>query len=137
MIEIILKNNGNTIWPYGKTKLIYDRNSEIKGDKITLEPQKPGEQKIYYITFKKLENYKVGEHRANLLLEIDDNISGKELIIKVIIKDKKNEIEENIKLIKDFRNNFDLPEEFSDEKLFEILKLNNFNFENAFQSLFD
>lgn len=44
---------------------------------------------------------------------------------------------ENMNKIKEFRDMFDLKEEeFSDEKLFEILKQNNFDYEESFSLLF-
>ena len=60
-------------------------------------------------------------------------------IIKIKKKDgKKKEIDEFIDKIKEFRDTFNLSEdEYSDEKILEILKENNFNYENAFSSLFN
>ena len=51
---------------------------------------------------------------------------------------KKNEIDENIDKIQEFRDTFNLSEdEYPNEKILEILKENDFNYENAFSSLFN
>ena len=139
-IEIILKKNGKKDWPKDCTKLIFDRASNIEGEDIVLEPQKSGEQKIYHAIFKKVSKYTVGEYKSYLLFCVNDETFGEKLELTVGIKENKNksEIDENIERINEFREIFELDnnEEFTNEKLLEALKKNNFDYDQAFSSLF-
>ena len=137
-IEFILKNNGNITWPEG-SKLIVDNKSDLRANEIMLKPQKPGEQQSYDAIFDALKEIKVGEYKSYLTFENSEDVfSGEKLTLKIIIKKKKNEIEQNIDKIRDFRDNYALStEDYSDRKLLEILKKNNFNFDKAFESLFN
>ena len=89
-IKIILKNNGNISWPKDKSKLIFDRDSQINGDEIRLESQKPGEQKSYRIIFKQLKNNIPGEYLSFIWFYVNENFYGQKLKLKAIIKEKEN-----------------------------------------------
>jgi len=133
-IEIILKNNGKEDWPKDCAKLIFDRASNIEGEDIVLEPQKSGEQKIYHAIFKKVSKYRVGEYKSFLLFSVNDETFGEELELTVEIKEN----EENIDRINEFRQKYDLNNnDYSNEKILEALKKNNFDYDKAFSSLFD
>ena len=140
-IKIILKNNGKESWPINKTKLIFDKDPNIKSEDIILNPQKPDETNSYDIIFKQIENYTVGEFKFSLWFNVDGQTYGDKIIItlKIIEKEKqKNEIEENMDKIKEFLEDFGLTEgECSNEKILEHLKKNNFDFEKTFNSLFE
>ena len=132
-ITLTLSNNGNKPWPR-------NNNYIIKGDEIKLNEQKPGEKNKYEIKFKNLKDYLSGEYRAFLIFNVNGKQYGETLTIKVVIKEKeinknKNEIKEYIEKIEDFRNNFNLGDEYSDEKLLEILKKNNFSLDRSFLNL--
>ena len=139
-IEIILKNNGSQTWPEGRTKLIFERESQINGNEIILRSQKPGEEGKYDIILSGLKKYSPNQYKSYLGFCIDDDEFGDELVLTINIKEKntnKKEMAENMNKIKEFRDMFDLKEEeFSDEKLFEILKQNNFDYEESFSLLF-
>ena len=139
-INIILKNNGNVKWPKKKTKLIFDESSQNKEGDIILEPQKVGEEKGYKVKFENLGNLKVGEYKSYLLFNVNGKNYGEKLTLSINVKEKKEieEIEKYRDKIKEFREQFNLDkEEYNDEKLFEILKQHNFNFEDSFSSLFN
>ena len=87
--ELILKNNGAKPWPIKRTQLIYERESCFSGDEITLEPQKPGEQKKYDLILDNLRNFQPGEYKSFLSFYVDDNPLGDQLTLKIIIKEKK------------------------------------------------
>ena len=92
-IKIILKNNGNISWPKDKSKLIFDRDSQINGDEIRLEPQRPGEQKSYRVIFKLLKKYIPGEYLSFIWFYANGDPFGQKLKLKIIIMKKKiNEI---------------------------------------------
>ena len=61
-IKINIKNNGTLDWPQNKTKLIFENNSDIRGNEIKLKGQKCGEEYKYEVKFKNLQNLKVGEY---------------------------------------------------------------------------
>ena len=139
-IEIILKNNGKEDWSKDCAKLIFDRASDIEGEDIVLEPQKSGEQKIYHAIFKKVSKYHVGEYKSYLLFSVNDKTFGEKLELTVGIKEniKKSEIDENIDRINEFRQNYDLNKnDYSNEKILEALKKNDFDYDQTFSSLFE
>ena len=88
-IDLILKNNGKYIWPIN-TKLIYDKNSDVVGKEINLEQQKPGESKKYIAFFKDLCLFPHGEFNSFLWFSVNGTIFGGKIILKIIIKPKKN-----------------------------------------------
>ena len=136
--KIILKNNGKESWPINKTKLIFDKDSDIKSEDIILNPQKPDETNTYDIIFKQIENYPVAEYKSYLWFNVDGQNFGDKIIITFKIIEKNNELEENMDKIKEFIENYGLTEgEYSNEKILEHLKQNNFDFEKTFNSLFD
>ena len=138
-IKIHLKNNGNETWA-NDSKLLVDSNSKFKADEITLDPQKPNEEKIYNVKLKDLKNYPIGEYKAFFVFYSGGKIHGEKIVAIIKIKeidDANKEINENIDKIKVFRETFNLDgDEFSDEKLLEVLKENGFNYANAFDSLY-
>jgi len=139
-IEIILKNNGSQTWPEDRAKLAFERESEISGDEIMLNPQKPGEIEKYNIILRGLNNYSHKQYKSYLNIYIDDDEVGEQIILTINIKEKdktKKEIEDNMDKINEFRQIYSLGiEDYSDEKLFEVLKNNNYDYDIAFGSLF-
>ena len=137
--ELIIKNNGTKTWPQN-TKFETIEPSDFVIDGIILKQQKPDEQKSYFITIHNLGKYKAGEYQANLGFYIDENIYGDKLSIRIKIKEVNNdndEIEANIEKINEFRETFSLSEEeYPNEKILTVLQENDFNFEQAFSSLF-
>ena len=138
-MEITLKNNGNKTWPKN-TKFKIIEPSDFNLDDIILSQQKPNEEKSYYIYFNNLNKYKIGEYQINLAFCCDEKIYGESLVVRVKIKEINNsnkDIEENIDKIIEFRETFNLSEdEYPNDKILTILQENNFNFEEAFGSLF-
>ena len=139
-LELIIKNNGNKEWPE-KARFKILKSSEITADDIILNHQKPEEKKSYFVTFKNLKNYSVGEYKSTLVFCVGEKIYGEKLIVRIKIKEKNetnNKIKENMEKINEFRETFSLSEnDYSNEKLFDILQENDFNYEQAFSSLFD
>ena len=94
VVPIVLRNNGKKPWAKYKTILKIDKNkSNIKGADNMLKPQSPGQQSNYDIRFDNLENYQKGDYKAYYKFIVNGNNYGKELIISVIIKKKKNKNE--------------------------------------------
>ena len=145
-IKITLKNNGNEDWPEGSAKLVFDSESHFSEDDIILKPQKTGEQKSYDINFKKLGEYTPNEYKSYLWFNVNGNSYGEKLTLIIKINEKRkyrrnreereNQMENNDK-IKEFREKFDLGKTYNDSKLLNALKKNNFNYEKAFESLFN
>ena len=139
-IEINLRNNGNKTWA-NDSKLLLDPISTLKGDDIDLNPQNPYEEKSYSVKIKDLKDFPEGEYKAIFRFYSGGYILGEKIttIIKIIEKNDINKkIIDNFNIIKKFREEFCLEEGgYSDEKLLEILKENDFNYENAFSSLFN
>ena len=57
------------------------------------KPQSAGQQSNYDIRFDNLENYQKGDYKAYYKFIVNGNNYGKDLIISVIIKKKKNKNE--------------------------------------------
>jgi len=134
-IKINIKNNGTLDWPQNKTKLIFENNSDIRGNEIKLKGQKCGEEYKYEVKFKNLQNLKEGEYISYIRFEINGETIGEKLALKNIII-KIDNIDYIDKII-EFRENFALDENvYSNEKLLEVLKNNDFNEELAFGELF-
>ena len=137
--EIFLRNNSTKIWG-ADSKLIIDPSSFLKTDIISLAPQKPNEERGYEIIIKDLGKRAVGEYKLIYLFYTEGKVRGEKItaIVKIKEKDnKKSEVEENMEKINEFRDYFKLSvEEYSDEKLFEVLNDNSFNQERAFSALF-
>ena len=85
---IFLKNNGKVSWPVNKTKLIFDKDSNIKSEDIILNPQKPDETNSYDIIFKQIENYHVGEYKSYLWFNVNGQTYGDKIIITLKIIEK-------------------------------------------------
>jgi hypothetical protein len=139
--EIFLKNNGNKTWA-PDSKLINDPDSSFVTDVILLAQQKPNEERSYKITVKNLGKYPDNDYKIIFHFYSGGKIHGEKITALVQIKekdkDKKSEVEEYNDKIKEFRETFNLAEdEYPDDKILEILKENEFNFENAFSSLFN
>ena len=138
--EIFLKNNGKKAWT-SDSKLICDRSSQLKTEEIFLAQQKPNEERGYKIVIKNLGTLPNGEYKIIFLFHTNQKEIGDKITAMVRIKEndnEKSELEENMDKIIEFRETFNLSEEeYNNEKIFEILKDNDFNFENAFSSLFN
>ena len=68
-----LKNDGTLEWPEKTTKLIFDKNSNIKGDEIILKPQKAGEELKYEVLFNNLEKLDQGEYKSYMRFQLIDD----------------------------------------------------------------
>ena len=136
--DIFLKNNGAETWAED-SKLINDDSSPLSTDEILLAPQKPGEEKSYTIVIKDLKRYPAGDHNAIFCFYTNGAVRGEKIIAIVKIKEKdneKNEIDEYIDKINEFRDEYALSEEeYDNERMLDLLKKNNFVFEDAFYAL--
>ena len=139
--EIFLRNVGDKKWA-DDSKLIIDQNySDLFLEEVHLDAQKSKEERSYKVTVKDLGRYNTGEYKIVFLFYSGGKIHGEKITALIKIKEKddqKSEIDENIDKINEFRETFNLSEdEYSNEKILETLKENDFNFENAFSSLFN
>ena len=140
-IQIILRNNGNSAWPMNNSKLIFDEFCDFKTEEVILKPQKPGEQELYEIVFKGLSGYPANEYNSILKFSVNGQSFGDELKIKFVIKPKKvpgDELSKYKDKIEEFRDLYGLgKDDYSDDKILNALKANNFDYALAFGNLFD
>ena len=138
--EINLKNNGEKTWD-NDAKLLIDPSSNCKVDEVILSPQNPNEEKSYKVKVKDLKNYSVGDYKVIFSFYSGGKIHGEKIVAIIRIKEENdinNEIAENIDKIHEFRDTFNLSEDdYPNEKILEILKKYNFNYEDAFCFLFN
>jgi len=136
-IIIKLKNTSQQTWMKGDAKLVFINSNLGKKMDILLDTQKPGEIKNYKVVFNDLSPYQEGDYKSILRFNINDQNIGKPIKLTVSIEEskKEKEINEVNKIVTDFKNKFDLIS-FTDEKLLEILKKNNFDFNKSFESMF-
>lgn len=138
-IEIEIENNGTRDWPKNNVRLIFEQKSQIKGENIILKPQKCHEKNKYEIQFNHLNQYKEGTYESFVYININD-WCGEQIKLKIIIKKKKiiSEMEKHLHEIEEFRKQFFLnPDEYPNEKLFLILKKNDFDTGPSFAELFN
>ena len=142
-IEIIIKNNGASQWPFKGAKLVPNEKKNIKGEEVILDPLKPGEQKQYNIKFDELKRYPFGNYTAGYIFEINGKTIGDNIDFSLVINERKVEHNDNNnemdqKVIDDFRNEYSLGrDEYPDDKLWDALKKSNMDKGAAFSSLFD
>ena len=132
-LKIALKNNGYKKWPLdSKLKIVKPSDFNIY-DKI-LNPQNPNQYKTYILKIDNLENYPVGEYKAYLEFYSDGKNYGEKIEIKINIRENN----ERKKIIKEFKKEYNLDDkEYSDEKVLEILKNNDFDYIKSFSSMFN
>ena len=100
------------------------------------------------------ENYEIeinvglfppGNYNVVMWFEVNGKVYGSQIVIKIVIK-KKNEINNIINdvdnnemsLVQKFRDEYDLSiDDYSDEKLLNMLKENQFDFTQTFSDLFN
>ena len=138
-IPIILKNTGLYTWPPRQTKLIFDKNSKLKGKDVELDSLDKNQEQKFYVKIVGLSKLPLGEYETGVYLNIKGGNIGKLLKMKVvIIKNNIDPIEKHMGKVNQFRNEFGLPQkEYSDDELYDVLLSNDFIFEKAFACLFD
>ena len=137
--KLTLKNTGIHDWPPNKTKLVFDQNYQIKGKNIELNSLAKNEVKEYNVRIDGLENLPAGEYETGVYFNVNSVNMGNMMKLKITIKNKeKDPVLEYLDEIKKFREEFNLnEEEFPDNKIYELLSENDFNFEKAFMQLTD
>ena len=137
---VIMKNNGKLDWPKNKTKLVFDKDSRIKGKDVELHPLKIDEEKNYTVVIEGLSHLVEGVYNANVWFNVNNKNYGKMLNLRVeIIKKKEDPIKKYMKQIEEFRVQFDLfdKNDWSDERLLELLLENDFDPEKTFAKIFE
>ena len=137
---VIMKNNGKLDWPKNKTKLVFDKDSRIKGKDVELHPLKIDEEKNYTVVIEGLSHLVEGVYNANVWFNVNNKNYGKMLNLRVeIIKKKEDPIKKYMKQIEDFRAQFELfdKNEWPDERLYELLLENDFDPEKTFAKIFE
>ena len=130
-----MQNINNNQWPKNITKLSFDWDSLITLNDIILDPQAYNEIKSYNINIGELDDLSVGEYIIHFWFNINDKHIGERMELKIIIKEHENP---DLSKIKEFRQHYSLSEsDYSDAKLLELLKKNQFNEEEAFSDLFN
>jgi hypothetical protein len=135
--ELSLKNDGTLEWPEKTTKLIFDKNSKIKGDEIILKPQKAGEELKYKVVFNNLEKLDQGEYKSYMRFQIKDDIFiGEKLILKIIVKEKEDpnsEMNNHMEEIEKLRKEYGLSEDqYTNKIIYDALEKSGFEIEQAF-----
>jgi hypothetical protein len=126
--KIMLKNNCQFQWPHGKTKLVSDKNADIKYGDILLNNLENGSYQ--YVTIKlNIENMEEGEKKCILHFSVDNEIFGEPIILIVQINENKD--------VTKFRAEFNLSKnDYDSKRILEALKNANNDFGTAFASLF-
>lgn len=123
-IELTLKNNGRLTWPEGDAKLVFEKDPKFKCDDIILQEQEPENEKSYNVVLSDLKNIKAGKYDLYLSFVLDGIPIGDKITLSITIKSKNNDMI----VIKQFRKNYNLPEEVcTDQIILEELKKYNYN----------
>ena len=137
-IIIKLKNTSQQAWMKGEAKLVFKSSHFGKKRDIILDTQKPDEIKIYKVVFNNLSQYQEGDYKSILRFNINGQNIGKPIKLKVVIEEPKKEKEMNEykEIVTYFKSKFNLIS-YSNEELLKILKKNNFDFNESFESMFN
>ena len=139
-IPVILKNNGKFTWPLNRTKLVFDKNSKIKGKNVELKALASNEEQTCKVVIEGLAKLGEGVYDAHVWFNANGENCGKMIILRVEIKKKEEDpIKLHMKEIKEFRNEYNLSEEdgYTDNYLYELLSENDFSFEDTFLKIID
>ena len=130
IFKIKLLNNSEFKWPgEGKTKLIIDKNSEIKHDEIQLNNVPPKGGQIFEIKLN-IDKLKEGNKKCIFNFNVEGKNYGKSLILNINIKEDER--------VKQLRKEYELSkDEYSNERLLEALKKEEWDLQKAFVSLFN
>ena len=132
---IAIENNGKNKWPSKRTKLAFNKDSNLIGEDIILQPQNPGEIKKYQINISELETYPYSIYAAELIFKVDEKPYGEKinLNIEIINEEKKEKLEK----IEEFRKIYSLPREhYSDKDILNALEKNKNDLIEAYNFLF-
>ena len=134
IVSITLINNCKYSYKKDITKLICDKSiSDLICKPCTISPLKTNQSIVCFIIFENLKNYKPGEYYSYLNFMVGDKIYGDKIKIKIIIV-----ADEEKKKLLQFRKEFSLSnQDYNDENLLFHLEKNNFNFSEAFNSIFN
>ena len=136
-IPVVLKNTCKFTWPLNKTKLVFDRNSKIKGKDVVVKPLANNEEQEVIVIIEGLSKFGEGSYDANVWFNINGENIGKMLILRVVIKKKEEDpMKKYIEKIEQFRKEFNLDEkDYPNNMIYESLTENNFSFEDTFMKL--
>ena len=130
-MQIIIKNNCKYKWPEN-TQLILDKNNmQLFTEDIKLNPLTPNEQMTLNISFKCLQNLESNEYKIYFDFNINGINFGNKLCIIIIVKKESEQA-----IINKFRNEFNTPISYNDEKILYILEETDGEFEEAFFRLY-
>ena len=127
VFEFIIKNNNNLPWPLNNTKLICESNSDIYCKDLILNNLKCGQQQIIRVNLNNLKNKQSGEYKIVLNLTVNGKIYGDKIVLNLTIIDPISKLREVYSLSK---------EDYSDEKLKNVLIKCNNDYNKAFEMLF-
>jgi len=131
LFKFFVKNNKKLPWLENKTKFILDNKSSIKSIKnknIILMPLKINQYQQIEIEFD-LKNINPGEYKCIFDFNVDGQNYGNPLVLTIKIKEGK---------ISEFRKIFGLATvDYKKEVLNKVLKINGYDMDKAFSSLFD
>ena len=128
-LEFTIINKSNKAFPgNGKSKLVFYKNNISLIKEINLRALNPGQKEKIKINFNEEKFY--GKFNIIMMgLKIEGKLIDKPIAFKVIDK---------ILTIEDFRIEYNLSEDdFSDERLLDILKKYDYKSEDAFDSMFN
>jgi hypothetical protein len=126
--KVMLKNNGNLEWPANRTKLINDKDSDIKCEDIILNNLHKDENQTISIKLK-FNEAEEGMKKCIFHFSVDNINYGEPLSLYLNIKEDE--------LLKSFREEFNLSKnDFPNDMLRSALNKNNNDKGKAFESLF-
>ena len=133
-IYLHLQNNYGNTWNSGTTKLICDKSkSTLFCNDVILPPLQPEAKGEVTITFKNFDNYKEPKATVVLLFYVDGKQYGNPIELNVIVESKDKY---EMKLVSEFREKYNIGNDFSDATLLDKLKQAKYKKEDAFSALF-
>ena len=132
--EILIKNFNGLPWDNNSAKFVCDKySSDISTLDITLPPLQIGQQTKVLFAYSGLEDLPEGDYKSIFSFYVNNNIYGDNLIINIKIVDYALR-----DTIKNLRNEDEIAEEdFSDEKIKNLIIKHNHNMENVLGELYN
>ena len=126
-LEFTIINKSKKHFPgYGSTKILFYKNGIVNIKEISLSQIKPGQKKKINVSFP--ENLFYG--KLNLLqmgIKIEGNFINKPLLFRILNKSY---------AIRELRTYYEISEkDYSDKELLDILKENDYNADDAYNSM--
>ena len=131
IIGIWINNIGINQWS-DDTKLCCDKQSDLRCPEIKIKPLKQNVSDYVFCVFEGLEQIEFGKYIVYLNFIVDELIYGGPIKITLICEEDKE-----LTKVNEFRKEYDIPKEYDNQTLKQLLRKNYWDFKQSFAELFN